>query len=707
MPVAQQPRHPEAQAGVLEVELAGAGGQRQALRCLDVAVVGAHALDHHRRQFAGVALQAGRIHHRRAPRSRHPDAAIGGARRGRSGTAVALRAGEAVDLGELVHVEALAPSIEDSVDIGAAHAQHAAVRAQPEIPALVVDHLEHGVDRQALRDPEQREAPVAVAQQPAIAGHPQRAVLVVGEAQHVACVQPRRHRRGDCTIADDARRAIRGPDPDVAVARDVQRDHEVARQALGLAEQGHAPVAQPHQPARGADPQRAVRGLRKRAHLVAARQAVADMPLAHDAPVAQLQDAIGVGARPQAAIGGLQQAHDRVARQSVRARPLVDQGTVAPQREPRAGPDPHSTLARRRHRAHVVVRQALLARVGRERRIAQSQQATVGPGPDAALAVDEQRRDAVVRQALRAVEALDAVRVQPQQAAVHGADPQRPRRIAGEGGHAVARQQLGDRHELAALQAECAGLGARVEVAILQFGEAEHRRLRQAALARRMDPRPPAVEAHRAFGGRHPHRPVPAGQQAIDDVGRQAAARAMAGHLAAVEHVHAGAFGADPEAALVVEGGIHHLVLPEALGAPVGPPAPTIEDGHAAARGAHHQRAIGGDPQRPDAVVAQRGHVAAVEYLELEAVVADEAFPGGEPEVAVRGLDDRVDLVVRKGFARGPGLAEHRTDRLGQRRCRGDEPGQHQQQAHACAAQGVADHARPACGSASSARCRR
>lgn len=60
--------------------------------------------------------------------------------------------------------------------------------------------------------------------------------------------------------------------------------------------------------------------------------------------------------------------------------------------------------------------------------------------------------------------------------------------------------------------------------------------------------------------------------------------------------------------------------------------------------------------QRADAVVGQAGPRAAIDDGEFQAVVADQALPGGEPQVAIGGLGDVAQRVMRQSVARTPAV---------------------------------------------------
>ena len=186
---------------------------------------------------------------------------------------------------------------------------------------------------------------------------------------------------------------------------------------------------------------------------------------------------------------------------------------------------------------------------------------------------------------------------------------------------------------------------------------------------------------HEACRGREPHRVVAIAQQAEGDVGRKpVVVFEVLVRAGRIEARQARALGRDPETAALVEHGVHHFILLEAFLLAVRAPLAVAQHAHAAARRADDERAIGRDTDRPHAVVAQIRRVAPVDEVEFEAVVADQPFPGAEPQVAVGRLRDRVDLVVRQAFARGPGFAEIGVDGLA-----GRERGRrHQQQRNQC-----------------------
>src|SRR5690606_16861875 len=104
-------------------------------------------------------------------------------------------------------------------------------------------------------------------------------------------------------------------------------------------------------------------------------------------------------------------------------------------------------------------------------------------------------------------------------------------------------------------------------------------------------------------------------------------------------------------------------------------PAAVLVPAEVAARIAEPQPSPGIHVQRADAVVAQARGRATAEGGEVDAVVADHAFPRGEPEVAVRGLGRVAHRVVRQAVARGPCIGRivaqrWRTRRGGQRQRR-------------------------------------
>ena len=158
-----------------------------------------------------VSVQRLRIHHRRAAGGRDPDLAGLVEQGRRTRAAVALRAGEAVGFAEMVRGQRLRAAGEHRVDVAAAHAHHAAVGGQPQAADAVVDDREQGIDRQALRQPERLQPAVAVAQQAAIAGHPDRAVGVFMEIEDVLRVANLARVDPLHVLADDARRPFAVP----------------------------------------------------------------------------------------------------------------------------------------------------------------------------------------------------------------------------------------------------------------------------------------------------------------------------------------------------------------------------------------------------------------------------------------------------------------------------------------------------------------
>ena len=131
-----------------------------------------------------------------------------------------------------------------------------------------------------------------------------------------------------------------------------------------------------------------------------------------------------------------------------------------------------------------------------------------------------------------------------------------------------------------------------------------------------------------------------------------------------IDAADAGTLGRDPDPAAAVLDRIHDFFLRQPLRLAQRLPDTAAADADPAPRGADHQGPVWRDADGADAVVLQRWRVAAVEDVEFQTVVADQAFPGAEPEIAVGRLRDRIDLVVRQAVAGGPGLAEEGADRL-------------------------------------------
>ena len=379
--------------------------------------------------------------------------------------------------------------------------------------------------------------------------------------------------------------------------------------------------------------------------------------------VAQAQQPVGVAADQQAAVVVLEQAQHRIPGQAIGGGIARLHLAATPTIEATAGPDPQRAIARLRQRAHVIVAQALVAVHRAEGRIAQAQQACIGADPETALAIGQQGGDAVVRQPAQAGEFLDPGLRQPQQAIVDGADPQVAGQVLREAGNAVVRQQWRHQREAIALAPVDAAFGADEQRAACILDDSEHRRIGQSGIA--PGDRHAAIdETDQTAGRRGPDAVVAVQQQAIGHVVGQAAAGAVVDDPAAIDHVDAGILGGDPQPSLAVEQRVHDFFLGQAVLDHPGAPAIAALDRDPAARGSDHQRAIFGGAHRAHAVVLQCRRVAAVEDMEFQAVVTGQAFPGAEPQVAVRGLRDGIDLVVRQALAGGPGLAEIRGQRL-------------------------------------------
>ena len=123
-----------------------------------------------------------------------------------------------------------------------ARKQHAAVAAPPagglrhavELPAaepfLTIEHARRRERRRAVRDIQQ--IALIVADDAALAAHPQRSALIVENLQHAAGLDVVAHRQRERAIAaHEVKAAVERADPHVA-AGDGHRRHVVGRQAL-------------------------------------------------------------------------------------------------------------------------------------------------------------------------------------------------------------------------------------------------------------------------------------------------------------------------------------------------------------------------------------------------------------------------------------------------------------------------------------------
>jgi hypothetical protein len=116
-------------------------------------------------------------------------------------------------------------------------------------------------------------------------------------------------------------------------------------------------------------------------------------------------------------------------------------------------------------------------------------------------------------------------------------------------------------------------------------------------------------------------------------------------------------FEQQPHAALRIHGhGMDQRLRPLPSPLPT-PPLPIGAVAHQiAACIAQPQCAIVIHIQRTHAVIGQAGARAAIDDAKFQPVVAHQAFPGGEPEIAVVSLGDIAQRVVRQSVARTPAV---------------------------------------------------
>lgn len=129
---------------------------------------------------------------------------------------------------------------------------------------------------------------------------------------------------------------------------------------------------------------------------------------------------------------------------------------------------------------------------------------------------------------------------------------------------------------------------------------------------------------------------------------------------------HAGSLGAHPQR--VVCAALDHRNHDGRTGERL-PTAGGVLADEGAARAAGDESSTGVDVERAKCAVLQHGDLAAVEGGEGLPVVADQAFPRGEPQIALGRLRDGVDGVVRQAVPGGPVVAEQVLQRAVHRRC--------------------------------------
>ena len=561
-----------------------------------------------------------------------------------------MGAAHAVGLGETHRLQTRRAAVGDRLHLGAGGVDHAAVGGQPEVAGAVGDDFENGGHRQAVARIDRGQPPVAQAQYAAVGGDPQGAVVVFAEGVHVGGIVEAGNRQAVDDAVFDIDQAGRGADPDTAVAGFMQRHHVLDRQSLVLADARDLGAALAEQPARGADPEIARAVFEDGAHLGTEQRAVLGHAFAHLA-VLPVQQAGGIHADPHAAVAGVGQAQDRLA---LHAQVAVDRTDAAAFETAQAarGADHDAAVRPFQQGPHVVVAQAAVAVDGGERQIGEADQAVAGAGPQAAFAVHEQRTHVVVGHSVVGIEHFETGRTVAAQALVDGTEPDAGGAVGLQADHGIAgRGQIAHR---AVADQEQAALGAQIQSAAGRVGHGIHGAGGRGAAVEQA--RAAVLEPDQTATGGRPDDVLAIGFHHVDASFGHALFGAPAHGIAVRRDVRqAVALVGHPQAALAVFEGIGNVLLRETLGMAVVQPAALAVDGDAAARSGHHQTAARTDGHPADAVILQRRGVGWAEDAEVLAVVAHQAFPGGEPQVAVRRLRDGVDLVVRQAVAGAPG----------------------------------------------------
>jgi hypothetical protein len=255
-----------------------------------------------------------------------------------------------------------------------------------------------------------------------------------------------------------------------------------------------------------------------------------------------------------------------------------------------------------------------------------------------------------------ALEALSHEPVQPR----HGADPERTLGILEECSDEVAREAVAGRVgvEPSRLEArDAAPVGSRPEPALAVFGERHHGHAGQAIVEAVADERALREPDQAAAVEPDPQLARVALLEGHHGAARQAVARGVARERPVFEPREAGAARSHPEAAVAVLGERPHRVFGQPLPHRVGREHAALEPGQAAAVRADPESALAVRQQREDALAHERRGVPLVEHAEADAVEADEPLVGSEPQVAVPGLGDGVDGVLREAVVAPPDVA--------------------------------------------------
>ena len=625
---------------------------------------------------AGVA----RVDRHEALGRREPQPAVAAGRGGRLIVAGALERGQAVRSAVGDDVER---ARRGAIERRLADAEDALVRADPQLPRLVLEDLADDVARQAAAGGEALEAAVAQPQQAAAerAG-PQRAVGVdVQRPDRVRGLRIRRTEARQLAIAEAIDRAVARADPHGAVRSQRQRPHVAAFEAVLGAEEVEAAGGDARHAALGADPQPAVAIGEQRLDAVHVHRRRPDA-----APV-EVEEILAIGAQPDAAGGVRHHREDEPARRRVGHRIAGERAVAIALQAVAHRPDPHRAVAVGGHRGHRDLARAVRGQ-RLEPRVADADEAGALDGqPDVPFPILEQVADAGARQSVGAGDAAGAaVRPDVQHALAEVRQPDAAAAILeevdrhAEGAGQAAPGLVGpDPRPVARLAG--AAVGHRPQPAVPR--EAQHRDVEpRLAVGRRHGLEAAAVE-HRDLGlGADPHPAVAVARQALDLLAAQA------GHRHGVEAPVAqppqpAVDGAHPQRARPVLGEDRQRVagrtvdVPGAVRVAAAPDHRAViddEDRLAAARSSQErfeieraaacpfaledpaphrgQRAVVGvGPQRAGAVdeqvldagVRQRRRVVGIEGDEAQAVEAEQPVLRPDPQVAVGRLGDGVD----------------------------------------------------------------
>ncbi len=599
----------------------------------------------------------------------------------RGGGSVALGAREAVGAAEGERRERPPPPLDPREDVGPGDAEDPLVRAHPEPSAVRLEDLEDLLVGEAVGGSDGPEAPVAPEEREAARrADPEEAfrVLVEGEDDVAREAVPRVEDRQDAVLQPGEPPRV-GPDPDHAVPADEEAPDDVAREAVRTVQDRERPPVEPGDPRPvRADPDvlsaagsEGVDDVRREAVL---------LRVPRERPVGGEADQPGsVRPDPQDVPRSRDDGADRHAAER-RHLARDDEPFPAKGRDAAGvGPGPERPVRRLRDRADVLVGKPFALAENGDLPVPEAVQPAVRADPDAPLAVLADRADEGVQEALGHAEPLDPFPGDPHEPRPVAPDPQGAVPVPVERPEELARQAV-----LLPAHAHRSVFAGLHEAETVEGRRDAARRGRERVdgaggpARRRVDaadrlPVPPEEAVRR---GPDPEAAGRVGEEAPDRRPLESAGKGDRTERGPVEPGQA-TVRARPEGSPGVLGESPGVFRGEPLALAVaGEDTPARADDTPAERT---------DPERPETVLQDRPRAVAPEGGRVPRVVDDEGDPvesdeplvGPEPEVAVPGLQDRVDAVLREPVLPGvePVLRERRRGIERERALGGEEQG--------------------------------